>query len=129
MPSTYWDREKQQDIPVTTETPMPVVLIGGGGGGQGVPGKSAYEIAVEQGFIGTVDEWLLSLRGPAGAKGDTGIKGDAGAKGDVGVKGDKGDQGVKGDTGAKGEPGFPTQAQWDDLVARVAALESAGGGV
>lgn len=31
-------------------------------------GKSAYEIAVEHGFEGTVDEWLDSLHG---AKGDT----------------------------------------------------------
>lgn len=28
----------------------------------GVPGKSAYEIAVDNGFEGTVEEWLLSLQ-------------------------------------------------------------------
>lgn len=39
-------------------------------GGQN--GKSAYEIAVEQGFEGTVDEWLKSLIGAAGAKGSDG---------------------------------------------------------
>lgn len=30
-------------------------------GGRGKEGKSAYEIAVERGFDGTVDEWLESL--------------------------------------------------------------------
>ncbi len=32
-------------------------------------GKSAYEIAVEEGFTGTVDEWLLSLIGEKGEEG------------------------------------------------------------
>ncbi|MFA0844366.1 hypothetical protein [Streptomyces rochei] len=40
-----------------------------GGGSVGTPGKSAYEIAVEQGYTGTVTEWLASLVGPAGADG------------------------------------------------------------
>ena len=58
--------------------------------------------------------------GPAGPKGDTGEPGPAGAKG---AKGDKGDTGAKGD---KGEPGFPTEEQWNALVARVEALETPG---
>ena len=33
---------------------------------QGYDGKSAYEIAVEDGFVGTEEEWLASLIGPAG---------------------------------------------------------------
>ena len=53
------------------------------------------------------------------AKGDTGPKGD---KGDTGPKGDKGDTGAK---GAKGDPGFPSEAEWNALVARVDALEGA----
>lgn len=28
----------------------------------GQPGKSAYEVAVEAGFVGTVEEWLISLK-------------------------------------------------------------------
>lgn len=35
----------------------------GGGEGAGTPGKSAYDIAVENGFSGTVQEWLESLKG------------------------------------------------------------------
>lgn len=32
-------------------------------GSSSTPGKSAYEIAVENGFIGTEEEWLESLHG------------------------------------------------------------------
>lgn len=35
-------------------------------GPPGDPGKSAYEIAVEHGFVGTEEEWLDSLVGPPG---------------------------------------------------------------
>ncbi|MGW0686557.1 hypothetical protein ACWD2L_24690 [Streptomyces sp. NPDC002754] len=37
-----------------------------------VRGDSAYEVAVEAGFVGTVEQWLASLIGPQGVKGDTG---------------------------------------------------------
>ena len=36
---------------------------------KGDPGKSAYEIAVENGFDGTESEWLASLEGPSGDDG------------------------------------------------------------
>lgn len=54
---------------------------GGGGGEPGPPGAdgaSAYEVAVENGFVGTVEQWLASLVGPKGDKGDTGDTGPAG---------------------------------------------------
>ena len=62
--------------------------------------------------------------GPAGPKGDTGEPGPAGAKG---AKGDKGEPGAAGAKGDKGEPGFPTEEQWNALVARVEALETPAG--
>lgn len=37
-----------------------------------VHGYSAYDLAVEHGFNGTVEEWLESLRGKDGDKGDKG---------------------------------------------------------
>ena len=61
--------------------------------------------------------------GPAGPKGDTGEPGTAGAKG---AKGDKGEPGADGAKGDKGDPGFPTEEQWNALVARVDALETPG---
>lgn len=63
-------------------------------GAQGIQGLSAYQVAVQHGFEGTEDEWLISLKGE---KGETGPKGD---KGDTGEKGDTGPQGPKGDTGS-----------------------------
>jgi hypothetical protein len=50
-------------------------------------GASAYALAVESGYEGTLEEWLLSLKGD---KGDKGNKGDKGDKGDKGNKGDMG---------------------------------------
>ena len=44
----------------------------GSGGGTGIAGKSAYEIAVDNGFVGTETEWLESLKGSDGKKGDNG---------------------------------------------------------
>lgn len=46
-----------------------------------VAGKSAYDIAVENGFIGTEYEWLESLK----VKGDKGDKGETGDQGLAGV--------------------------------------------
>ena len=82
--------------------------------GEAQNGKSAYEIAVENGFEGSEAEWLESLKGEQGEqgeKGDTGArgeKGEQGEKGDTGARGEKGEQGEqgeKGDTGARGEKG------------------------
>lgn len=65
--------------------------------------------------------------GPKGDKGATGPKGDPGAKGetgDTGPKGDKGDTGAKGAKGDPGADGFGTEEQYNELVARIEALES-----
>ena len=48
---------------------------------KGDPGKSAYEIAVEQGFVGTEEEWLESLHGQDGAQGPQGPQGPQGEPG------------------------------------------------
>ena len=40
-------------------------LVGDLSGNQGIQGESAYEIAVNNGFIGTEEEWLTYLRQPA----------------------------------------------------------------
>lgn len=89
-------------------------------GAQGVQGLSAYQIAVQHGFEGTEDEWLISLKGEKGETGSKGDKGDPGEKGDTGergpqglqgerglqgVQGEKGEQGIQGPVGPKGEQG------------------------
>lgn len=38
-------------------------------GGPGVPGLSAYELAVQEGYTGTLEEWLRDLKGKDGAPG------------------------------------------------------------
>lgn len=43
---------------------------------KGDPGKSAYEIACEEGFSGSVEDWLNYLKGPKGDKGDKGDPGE-----------------------------------------------------
>ena len=66
-------------------------------GAQGIQGLSAYQVAVQHGFEGTEDEWLISLKGE---KGDTGEKGATGERGPQGPQGQIGPQGPKGDTGS-----------------------------
>lgn len=44
----------------------------GGGSGSGMHGSSAYELAVAEGFTGSLTEWLESLKGPQGEKGEPG---------------------------------------------------------
>lgn len=44
-------------------------------GANGADGKSAYQVAVDNGYVGTQAEWLVSLVGPQGIQG---VKGDTG---------------------------------------------------
>ena len=50
-----------------------------------IQGKSAYEIAVENGFVGTEQEWLESLEGAPGPEGPEGPQGPQGEKGEGSV--------------------------------------------
>ena len=77
--------------------------------GEDLPrGKSAYEIAKENGFDGTEAEWLASLKGAPGAPGTNGKDGENGETPYVGENGNwfigEDDTG-KPSRGAKGEPG------------------------
>lgn len=56
----------------------------------GKDGKSAYEIAVENGFIGTETEWLESLKGDPGPAGKDGKDGVPGLPGENGTDGKDG---------------------------------------
>lgn len=88
----------------------------------------AYKIAVENGFDGTVEEWLATIKGEKGDKGDKGdsIKGDKGDRGEKGdpftyedftaeqlaaLKGDKGDKGDKGAPGVVTIDGLPPASE------------------
>ena len=49
-----------------------------------IKGDSAYKIAVKDGFVGTEEEWLASLKGETG---ETGPQGPRGAQGEQGFSG------------------------------------------
>ena len=101
----------------------------GANGEKGTDGKSAYQIAVEQGYQGSESDWLSSLKGDKGNTGAKGNPGQDGAEGKSayaiavehgyedseekwllslkGEKGDTGERGEKGDTGDRGLQGVP----------------------
>jgi len=80
-------RTNKVDLPSITHTYYSIGA-GSGGGGTGEDGKSAYEIAVENGFVGTEVEWLESLIGPQGPQGEQGIQGEQGPQGEQGLPGE-----------------------------------------
>lgn len=57
---------------------------------KGKDGKSAYEIAIEHGFVGTEAEWLESLKGVDGLPGKDGKSGADGLPGRDGINGTDG---------------------------------------
>lgn len=87
--------------------------------GDGKDGKSAYELWIEAGHTGTIDDFLAFCVGPGGksayeiwlALGNEGTMLDF-INSLQGQKGDKGDPGEKGDPGPQGEPGKSAYDLW-----------------
>lgn len=73
-------------------------------------GKSSYQIALDNGFVGTESQWLNSLQGPTGPAGPQGIQGAQGSIGPVGPMGNTGPIGNTGPQGPQGLPGPQGQA-------------------
>ena len=71
-------------------------------GKDGEDGLSAYEVAVNAGFNGTVEAWLASLKGTDGTNGVDGKDGKDGVDGQPGADGKDGKDGTN---GADGQPG------------------------
>lgn len=92
-----------------------VISATGGDSGGGADGKSAYEIALEHGFVGTEEDWLTSLKGAKGEKGD---KGEQGLQGEKGADGKNGVDGIDGHTPEKGVDYF-TKADISDITSKV----------
>ena len=88
-PFTYDDFTPEQLLALKGET--------------GIEGKSAYQIAVEKGFIGTETEWIASLKGEIGPMGPQGIQGKTGPQG---IQGEIGPQGIQGEVGPIGPQGI-----------------------
>lgn len=104
----------------TTEQLAALKGDAGAPGESGADGKSAYQIAIDNGFVGSQSEWLASLKGATGASGAPGKDGASGSPGadgitpTIGTNGNwflgttdtgKPSRGAKGDTGASGSPG------------------------
>jgi hypothetical protein len=116
-------------------------------GKAGSDGDSAYDVAVNNGFVGTEQEWLDSLVGADGAIGDSAydvwiaegnvgntsdyinaITGESGRDGADGDQGIQGIQGVQGDAGADGIDATPyddtaIQAEVDLNTAKVSNVD------
>lgn len=101
-------------------------------GERGRDGKSAYEIAVEKGYIGDEEKWLESLKGRDGKNGKSAFESALGyldfnseyewAKSLKGPKGDKGDTGDPGRDGV----GIPQKLS---LSGNILTLSDGGGSV
>lgn len=71
-------------------------------GPPGEPGKSAYDIWLDQGNVGTEQDFLDSLKGEPGTQGERGAQGVEGRMGATGLRGISA-VGVPGPRGASGE--------------------------
>ena len=125
-------------------------LHNGANGEKGTDGKSAYQIAVEQGYQGSESDWLSSLKGDKGNTGAKGNPGQDGADGKSayaiavehgyedseekwllslkGEKGDTGERGEKGDAGVDGKDGFSPIANVvkDDSITTITITDKNG---
>ena len=71
----------------------------------GTAGQSAYELAVQEGFTGSLSEWLQSLHGKDGIDGKNGTDGKDGIDGKDGRDGTDGTNGRDGINGVDGKDG------------------------
>ena len=92
-------------------------------GANGKDGRSAYEIAIENGFVGTVAEWLESLKG---RDGKDGLSGKNGKDGEDGLPGKDGTNGKDGKDGRDGKDGVsPDLTNYPDTDAVKALIQDA----
>lgn len=117
------EKANSNDVYTKAESDAKFALIGAGGT-SGANGLSAYELAVQNGYEGTVTEWLASLQGQDGVDGVNGLDGTNGLDGVDGLsayqiaqnngfvgteeewlaslKGETGETGATGETGVQG---------------------------
>ena len=92
-------------------------------GANGKDGRSAYEIAIENGFVGTVAEWLESLKG---RDGKDGLSGKNGKDGEDGLPGKDGTNGKDGKDGRDGKDGVsPDLTNYPDTDAVKVLIQDA----
>ena len=70
--------------------------------------STVFDQAVREGFTGSFEDFLVTLKGEQGLpgqNGEQGLQGPRGEQGLPGLKGEQGLQGLKGDKGVKGDKG------------------------
>lgn len=100
--------------------------VGGGGGGE-----SAYQLAVNAGYAGTLSQWLASLKGEPGTPGAAGAAGPQGPQGPTGPAGSAGSTGPQGPAGPAGPAGaaadpFPSITNITRVGGRITSYNEAG---
>lgn len=75
----------------------------------GAQGLSAFQLAMANGFVGTEEQWLLSLKGVDGVDGTNGSNGFNGSNG---VDGANGADGADGSNGTNGVDGLSAYQVW-----------------
>lgn len=94
-----------------------------GQGPQGIPGKSAYLTAIDNGFVGSEEQWLASLVGPKGDAGEAGPQGIQGPTGATGATGPAGPGVAAGGTAGQvlvKASATDYDAQWSDVATPMA---------
>ena len=97
---------------------------------------SLYRLAVEQGYSGSILDFILELKGPQGDKGIKGEQGEPGAEGPEGpqgIQGIPGDEGPVGPVGADGAdgavgpagPGLPVGGAVGEIIVKSTAVDYA----
>lgn len=86
-------------------------------GVNGKDGLSAYELAKENGFVGTLAEWLESLKGADGQPGKDGVDGKNGIDGKDGRDGADGRDGVDGVTPDMSQ--YPTTSAVELIIQKI----------
>lgn len=103
-------------------------------GERGADGADAYQVAVRNGYQGSEQDWLNSLKGERGERGEDGAPGIQGEKGLQGERGADGRDGERGADGAPGKSAYQsyldtttddpklTESEWADTIGSFANL-------
>lgn len=105
----------------------------GTSGEPGADGKSAYEVAVKNGFVGTEAEWLASLQGTSGADGMDGSNGATfkpavDGAGNLSWTNDKGLPNPS-PTNIKGPAGDVAQVSASDILSKLLTVDGENSGL
>jgi hypothetical protein len=86
-----------------------------GSGANGADGASAYDIWLDQGHSGTVDDFMDWVQGDKGDKGDAFTYNDFTQEQLDALRGERGEQGIQGDKGDKGDKGDQGEVDYNEV--------------